>query len=616
MDAESFRHMEELLREDTTGEFQIERLLGKGGMAIVYLATEVHLSRKVAIKVLPPELTFGHGVERFKREAKTAAALDHPNIIPIYRVASGGTIFWYAMKYLEGRSLDDLLREKGRIPLDETIHILQQVADALDYAHEHQVIHRDVKPANVMLDARNRVVVTDFGIAKALTEGTLTASGSVVGTPYFMSPEQGMGRPVTGAADQYSVGVMAYRMLSGQVPFEGESAVEILHKHCMFPPPPLETVMPHMPKHVRWAVNRALEKKPEKRFSSVAALVEALRAPSIEMTLGEQETLVVAAQPLVAPAVPPSRPAPPPGISEAEISGATVPLDATPPPTPATPYPAVGRAAAPISVGVAKERKSRRGLILAALGVVALAGGWVVASVLLGPGGDAGSAEARAPTTQTAAPTGPASQPDDAVRDSTRRADSVAAALAAAARDSAARDSAARAERARALPAAPRTGTLRLTGVPAGASVQVDNERRTGGAIELITGRHRVVVSAAGFQAFDKTVEIQAGRTFTLPFDAAPRQTTAAPPQGADPRRAQVMQPSPAAGLLRISVTPPAEVIVAGRSLGVQARVQEPVIAGALDLQFRLEGFVPKDTTVTIVAGDTLTLRIRLERSQ
>jgi serine/threonine-protein kinase len=211
-------------------------------MAMVYLATETALGRKVAIKVLPPELTFGHGVERFKREAKTAAGLDHPNIIPVYRVATGGKLFWYAMKFLEGRSLEDLLKEKQRLPLKDTIAILDQVADALDYAHEHKVVHRDIKPANVMLDSRNRVVVTDFGIAKALTEGTLTASGSVIGTPFFMSPEQGMGKAVSGASDQYSVGVMAYRMLSGHVPFDGESAIDILHKHCMMPAPPLDVI--------------------------------------------------------------------------------------------------------------------------------------------------------------------------------------------------------------------------------------------------------------------------------------------------------------------------------------------------------------------------------------
>jgi serine/threonine-protein kinase len=276
MDGESFEHMEKLLKDETKSEFEIHKMLGRGGMAVVYLATETHLRRKVAIKVLPPELTFGHGVDRFKREAQTAAALDHPNIIPIYRIASGGKLFWYAMKFLEGRSLEDVIRERKKLPLDETVYILSQVAEALDYAHEHSVIHRDVKPANVMLDGRNRVIVTDFGIAKALTERTLTASGSVVGTPYYMSPEQGMGKGVSGRSDQYSVAVMAYRMLSGQVPFEGESAIDILHKHVMEPPPQLESIAPGLPANVYRAVHRALEKKQDQRFPSVTAFVDAL----------------------------------------------------------------------------------------------------------------------------------------------------------------------------------------------------------------------------------------------------------------------------------------------------------------------------------------------------
>jgi serine/threonine-protein kinase len=278
MDQSAVAHIERLLREETAGEFEIQGLLGRGGMAMVYLAREVHLARKVAIKVLPPELTFGHGVERFKREAKTAAALDHPNIIPVYRVGPSGKIFWYAMKFLEGRSLDELLKDRKRFSLPETIEILGQVADALDYAHEHQVVHRDVKPANVMLDSRNRVVVTDFGIAKALTEGGLTASGSVIGTPYFMSPEQGMGKPVTGRSDQYSVGVMAYRMLAGQVPFEGDSAIDILHKHCVTPAPALEGVQPGLPDYAYRAIHKALAKDPERRFPTVRAFVEALQS--------------------------------------------------------------------------------------------------------------------------------------------------------------------------------------------------------------------------------------------------------------------------------------------------------------------------------------------------
>jgi len=182
------------------------------------------------------------------------------------------------------------MRELGAT-VPEACAILEQVADALDYAHVHNVIHRDMKPGNVMLDSRNRVIVTDFGIAKALTEQTLTASGSVVRTPYYMSPEQGMGTGVTGRSDQYSVAVMAYRMLSGQFPFEGDSAIDILHKHCMIPPAPLEFVQPGLPRHVYLAVHKALEKKPERRFSTVTALVEALKAPTAELEIsGEVST--------------------------------------------------------------------------------------------------------------------------------------------------------------------------------------------------------------------------------------------------------------------------------------------------------------------------------------
>ncbi|MDH4046330.1 MAG: serine/threonine protein kinase, partial [Gemmatimonadota bacterium] len=310
MTQDSFDKIEELLRKETVGQYRIQHLLGKGGMAVVYLAQEVHLSRNVAIKVLPPELTFGHGVERFKREAKTAAALDHPNIIPIYRVSTEGTLFWYAMKYLEGQSLEQVLKDRGKLPLALTIKILRQVAEALDYAHEHQVVHRDMKPANVMLDSRNRVIVTDFGIAKALSEGTLTASGSVIGTPYFMSPEQGMGKMVSGASDQYSVGVMAYRMLAGQVPFEGDSAIDVLHKHCMVQPPALETAAPGLPRNVYLAVHRALDKKGENRFPTVGAMVDAMESAdalgslldlSVRGTGAGDATLVVSTAELSSP---------------------------------------------------------------------------------------------------------------------------------------------------------------------------------------------------------------------------------------------------------------------------------------------------------------------------
>ncbi len=293
MDQSAFAHMEKMLRDDTKGEYIVGKMLGRGGMAVVYLAEETRLGRKVALKVLPPELTFGHGVDRFLREAKTAATLDHPGIIPIYRIANGGKLFWYAMKYLEGKSLEDVLRERGAYSLEETLELLDQVADALDYAHEHQVIHRDIKPANVMLDSRNRVIITDFGIAKALSEGALTASGSVIGTPYFMSPEQGMGKPVAGPADQYSVAVMAFRMLAGHIPFDGDSAIDILHKHCMMEAPRLEDSAPHIPKHVCDAIDKALSKKAADRFPNIRTFVKAMKDPSMKYPRPSARTEVI-----------------------------------------------------------------------------------------------------------------------------------------------------------------------------------------------------------------------------------------------------------------------------------------------------------------------------------
>ncbi len=281
MDAAKSAELERLTRQEVGSEFEIERELGRGGMAVVYLATEIHLGRKVAIKVLPPDLTFAPGtIDRFKREARTAATLDHPNIIPIHRVSPGGRLFWYAMKFLEGRSLAEILKDRGRLSLDDALRVLNQVASALDYAHARNVIHRDIKPANIMLDATQRVIVTDFGIAKQLDAGSLTSSGSAIGTPYYMSPEQCHGsQTLTGAADQYSLGIMTYQMLSGQLPFEGDSVIDILAKHCTEKPPPLDVLRPGLPRHVYQAVDRALAKKAEERFPAASAFVEALRKP-------------------------------------------------------------------------------------------------------------------------------------------------------------------------------------------------------------------------------------------------------------------------------------------------------------------------------------------------
>jgi len=273
-----------VLREATAGEYEIERELGRGGMGVVFLATETQLRRRVAIKVLPPALTFGaNAIERFRREARTAAALDHPNIIPIYRVSAGGELLWYSMKLLEGQSLDVILKERERLELAETIALLDQVADALDYAHQHGVIHRDIKPGNIMLDERGRVTVTDFGIAKEIQEASVSASGHLLGTPHYMSPEHYHGSEISGGADQYSLGVVAFQCLGGRVPFDAATAYELLNKHVAEPPPALAELRPDLSPDAYAAIDRALAKRAEDRFSSVTDFVNALagRVPQV-----------------------------------------------------------------------------------------------------------------------------------------------------------------------------------------------------------------------------------------------------------------------------------------------------------------------------------------------
>src|SRR5256885_4706664 len=226
---------------------------------------------------LPPTLTFGQcTIERFWRKPRTAAALDHPNIIPIYRVSAGGELLWYSMKLLEGKSLDTILAERKRLELEETVALLNQVADALDYAHQHGVIHRDIKPGNIILDERGRVTVTDFGIAKEIQEASGSASGRMLGTPHYMSPEHYSGSEISGGADQYSLGVVAFQCLGGRLPFDATTAYELLNKHVAEAPPPLSELRPDLSPNTYTAIDRALAKRPEDRFASVTDFVNAL----------------------------------------------------------------------------------------------------------------------------------------------------------------------------------------------------------------------------------------------------------------------------------------------------------------------------------------------------
>src|SRR6059036_2429906 len=268
----------DLVREQLKDEYEILEELGRGGMAIVFKARERQLERDVAIKVLPFSLAFDKEfVERFQREARTSAKLEHPGIIPIYRVGKSSRVIYCVMKFLRGKPLSSLLAARGSLPPAEIRAVLVQVARALAYAHKGSIVHRDIKPDNIMFDEHGQAVVTDFGIAKAATGGKLTGTGMSIGTPHYMSPEQARAQPLDGRSDIYSLGVVAYQCLTGSVPFDGEDSFSIGYKHIMeeVPLPPLET---YDHRTLFEIIRKMMAKGPDDRFQSADDLVQALEA--------------------------------------------------------------------------------------------------------------------------------------------------------------------------------------------------------------------------------------------------------------------------------------------------------------------------------------------------
>src|SRR2546428_224532 len=287
------------LRKATLGEYEVLAELGRGGMATVYLAHDLALDRKVAIKVLAPALLLmGEGmVERFKREARTAAALSHPHIIPIYAVKESEHVLYFVMKYVQGRALDSIIRDVGTLHIPMVQTILAHAGDALGYAHRHGVIQRDLKSGNLMVDEDGWAVVTDFGIGKVVQAEGLTMTGVTVGTPTYMSPEQCETREVTGASDQYSLGVVAYEMLTGRLPFLGESTMSVMYAHFNQRPRPVAELRPDCPPNLAAGVMRMLEKDPAQRWPSMDDIVAVCGRPSLrhdDPVRGEMITLAKA----------------------------------------------------------------------------------------------------------------------------------------------------------------------------------------------------------------------------------------------------------------------------------------------------------------------------------
>jgi serine/threonine protein kinase len=456
----------DVIRDALKAEYEILEELGRGGMAIVFRARERQLDREVALKVLPFSLAFdAEFVERFQREARTAARLEHPNVIPIYRVGRAGRVIYFVMKLLRGQSLSEQLGQRGRLPPVEIRHLLMQTAGALGYAHKHGIVHRDVKPDNIMCDEHGHAVVTDFGIAKAASGTRLTGTGMSIGTPHYMSPEQARAQPLDGRSDLYSLGVVAYQCLAGQVPFDGEDAFSIGYKHIMeaLPTPQLDTVDQ---RRLFVVIRRMMAKAPEDRFQTAEELVQELEMRPSLTSLGEDlqsaPTLTIAPR------------------DASQMAGlgrsAAARVSAT---TPTTPVPR------------ADPTVRRRGGALAVASLV----------VLLGGGGVGGYYIYRAFYTPRHEPAGltiaiPESLPPIdstalAARDSTARADSVAHAQAAR------------------FAALPDTGWLVVRGAPAGARFFIGETPHQDSVIALGLNSYGLRVTAAGFNDFTYLVTIR-----------------------------------------------------------------------------------------------------------
>jgi serine/threonine-protein kinase len=310
-DSELRTHVERVLNP----HYELDCEIGRGGMGVVYRAKDRRLKRIVAIKVLPPELAFRSEIKtRFLREAETAAQLNHPNIVDIYAVDEMENIVFFVMAYITGDNLAKRLHDHGALSVDETRRTMRDVADALAYAHERGVVHRDIKPDNILIDAQSgRPMVTDFGIARAVSDGDsrLTATGIAIGTPTYMSPEQAAGeRTIDGRSDLYSLGILGYQMLTSEPPFVANSTPAILVKHISERPIPVDQRRADVPRDLANIIMTLLEKDPANRFPSATAVVTALdtgKMPHIERA------------PSSYPAD--NLPAPPPGRTSATYNG-------------------------------------------------------------------------------------------------------------------------------------------------------------------------------------------------------------------------------------------------------------------------------------------------------
>jgi serine/threonine-protein kinase len=448
------------LRLVFAGEYEVERELGRGGMAAVFKALEIPLKRQVALKILLPEMGItAHTVERFKREASLVANLDHPNIVPMYRVGLTGGIFHIAMKFVEGRSLHSILETQGPLPLPAVLAILRAATRGLAFAHDRGVVHRDVKGGNILVDTDGRVLISDFGIALRATDASITAVGAVIGTPSFMSPEQCAGHRAVPQSDQYSLGIVAFQMLTGAVPFESEGLAGLLQHHFFTPVPDVRLARDDVPDALAAVMARALTKAPDRRFPRTRDMLAALEAiPSPDADGGESERILCELAS---------------GAPVPKLDTRSLPLLAA---APTLPF-------AYVVAGTRRWRSAAWITGAAAATVLTLA----IAVRRARTGEGRRDFVSQPDTPRVKARPEPAPAPPVT---------------------------------ARPQPAAPAaTGKLRLLTVPPDAAILIDGQRVGVGSVfdlKLALGPRRLQIRAAGYQTFDTTIVVRVGETLSL----------------------------------------------------------------------------------------------------
>jgi hypothetical protein len=504
----------DLVRESLAAEYEIIEELGRGGMAMVYRAKDRQLEREVAVKVLPFSLAFDtEFVERFQREARTAAQLEHPNIIAIYRVGRSGRVIYFVMKFLRGGSLSTVLAHRKKLTPPEIRRLLLEAGSALGYAAQRGIVHRDIKPDNIMFDEFGQSVLTDFGIAKAASGQKLTGTGMSIGTPHYMSPEQARAQPIDGRSDIYSLGIVAYQCLTGTVPYDGEDSFSIGYKHIT-EPIPTPSLVTADERRLFEVIKRMLMKDPFDRYQACEELIASFQGQPIAAP-GAVRTSIATFAPAAAAVA---------GAGASLGGGAGFPPIVSQPTTPLD-SPLVNRRLTPRERREVPRRVADRSVAMRT-STSSWAWLWILLAVLGGAGGAFYYYTARGFAPGKVAD--PASDSALAGRDTLPRPDTAPVGSTVIPRDTAPppstsppadtsrstpRDSAAANGPALTDVVGPvDSGGIRLVGLPRGSTVMIDEQAITQALTKLPPGPHALAISAPRYNFYSDTIVVRPGQ--------------------------------------------------------------------------------------------------------